>query len=200
MGVKREMSVAFFALGVACAARCACSPRSACSMSAGWLLPPPMRRSRRTFAGVAHDAHNPSTMHIVLVLLAAGCWCNRRLVPGASARSSSRPMLELQRIAVVDSSCTRRLQLVYSSSIDLLNFGPMLHGRQQELLRVFGSVKEPVEMALQRGLNGRVRRRLRRARRVMCSAGHTRNERACMRMPAHTPARPLARQNTNAAL
>ena len=44
MGVKREMSVAFFAPGVACAARCACSPRSACSMPAGRLLLPPPNR------------------------------------------------------------------------------------------------------------------------------------------------------------
>ena len=101
-------------------------------------------------------------------------------------------MLELQRFAAVDSSCRRRLLLVCSSSIDLLHFDPMLHARQQELLRVFGSVREPVERALKRGLNGRVRRRLRRARRVgvrssvMCSAGRTRNARACMRMPAHT--------------
>ena len=66
-------------------------------------------------------------------------------------------MLELQRFAAVDSGCKGRFQLVCGSSIALLHFGTMLHGRQQELLRVFGSVREPVKRALQRGLNGRVR-------------------------------------------
>ena len=78
-------------------------------------------------------------------------------------------MLELQRFAAVDSGCQGRLQLVCDSRIALLRFGTRLHGQQQELLRVFGSVREPVDRAFRRRQSGCKRRRPWRA--VRAAAG-----------------------------
>ena len=56
-------------------------------------------------------------------------------------------MLELQRFAAVNSGCHGGLQLLCGSRVSLLLFGTMLHGQQQELLRVVENVGEADERA-----------------------------------------------------
>jgi len=74
------------------------------------------------------------------------------------------------------------------ATIGLLHFVPMLSERQQEMPHVFGSGGEAVERALQRGVNGRERQRLRRELRVgarsriIVQLWRASNARACMRM------------------
>ena len=72
-------------------------------------------------------------------------------------------MLKLQLFAAVDSGCRGRLRMLCGSRIALLPLFTMLHGQQQELLRVFGSVREPDERAFHHGRSGCNRRRLWRA-------------------------------------
>ena len=103
----------------------------------------------------------PSTWYIALVLLDAGCCC--WMPAAASRRISSRPMLELQRFAAVHSGCQCCLQRLCGSRIALLPSVTMLHGQQQELLRVFDSVREPIERAFHHRRSGCKRRRLWRA-------------------------------------
>jgi len=71
----------------------------------------------------------------------------------------------------------RRLQPVQrgNATINLLHFVTMLSEQQQEMPHVFGSGGEAVKRALQRGVNGRERQRLRRELRVGARSGAARN-------------------------
>ena len=93
---------------------------------------------------------------------AAGCRLLLQSPAAASRRISTRRVLELQLFAAVD-SCRSRLRMLCGSMIALLPLFTMLHGQQQELLRVVDSVREADERAFQRGQSGCDRRRLWRA-------------------------------------
>jgi len=120
---------------------------------------------------------------------AAGCRLLLQSPAAVSRRISTRRMLELQRFAAVDSGCHGRLQLLCGSRIALLPFVTMLHGQQQELLRVFDSVREAADRAFQRRRSGCERRRLWRvvragvrpcARASLSSASRRESVHACM--------------------